>query len=87
MEQKFIKPPVEVRYKEELDALAANDTSRKPENWVLSPKAVRTFILGSSKPITASDGRKIEIRKKFFTFFIVFGNFLISQILNSIEEV
>ena len=66
MEQKFIKPPVEVRYKEELDALAANDTSRKPENWVLSPKAVRTFILGSSKPITASDGRKIEIRKKFF---------------------
>ena len=45
MEQKFIKPPVEVRYKDELEALAFNDTSRKPENWVLSPKAVRTFIL------------------------------------------
>lgn len=66
MEQKLIKPPVEVRYREELQALAENDTARKPENWVLSPKAVRTFILGSSKPIVTVDGRKIEIRKKFF---------------------
>lgn len=66
MEQKFIKPPVEIRYKDELEALAFNDTSRKPENWVLSPKAVRTFILGSSKPITTADGGKIEIRKKFY---------------------
>ena len=66
METKLIKPPVEVRYREELQALAENDSARKPENWVLSPKAVRTFILGSPKPITTADGKKIEIRKKFF---------------------
>ncbi len=66
MEQKFIKPPVEERYKKELEALAMNDSSRKPENWRLSPKAVRAFILGSDIPLTAPDGSKIEIRKKFF---------------------
>ena len=65
MEQKYIKPPMEVRYKEELQALAAVDTGRKPENWQLSPKAVRTFILGASKPLKYN-GNKIEIRKKFF---------------------
>lgn len=65
MEQKLIKPPVEIRYAEELEALSANDTGRKPENWKLSPKAVRTFILGSPKPIEYN-GRKIEIKKKFF---------------------
>ncbi len=65
MEQNYIKPPVEVRYWEELAALAANDTARKPDNWKLSPKAVRTFILGSAKPLTFG-GKKIEIRKKFF---------------------
>ena len=66
MEQKMIRPPVEVRYREELDALAALDSGRKPENWVLSPKAVRTFILGSARPLRTPDGRQIEIRKKYF---------------------
>lgn len=66
MENNMIKPPVEIRYRDELQALAENDNARKPENWVLSPKAVRTFILGSSKPVTTADGRQIEIRKKFF---------------------
>lgn len=46
-EQRLLRPPVEVRYKEELEALKATDTDRKPENWRLSPRAVRTFILGS----------------------------------------
>lgn len=66
MEKNYIKPPVEVRYQKELSALAANDTGRKPDNWKLSPKAVRTFILGTSKPIVMPDGEKIEIGKKFF---------------------
>ncbi len=66
MDQKFIKPPVEARYKDELDALAFNDSGRKPLNWILSPKAVRTFILGSSKPLKTADGKSIEIRKKFY---------------------
>ena len=46
-----LKPPVEARYREELEALQALDTDRKPLNWKLSPKAVRTFILGSREPL------------------------------------
>lgn len=65
MEQKIIKPPVEIRYAEELAALKAIDTGRKPENWQLSPKAVRTFILGSPKNIEYN-GKSISIKKKFF---------------------
>ena len=65
MEQlREIKPPVEVRYKKELDALAAQDTGKRPLNWKLSPQAVRTFILGSRDPIRYN-GEEITIRKKY----------------------
>ncbi|MCH5337666.1 MAG: AAA family ATPase [Acetatifactor sp.] len=65
MEQiREIKPPVEIRYKKELDALAAQDTGRRPLNWKLSPQAVRTFILGSRKPILWN-GEEVVIRKKY----------------------
>ena len=60
MEQKYIKPPVEIRYADELEALKASDTGRKPDNWYLSPKAVRTFILGSDK-VFEHNGNKIRI--------------------------
>ena len=46
-------------------ALEAADTAKKPQNWRLSPQAVRTFILGSSKPLTYQ-GESISIRKKYF---------------------
>ncbi len=59
-----IKPPVEVRYQKELEALAAQDTGKRPLNWKLSPKAVRTFILGSNKPLEWN-GEEIIIRKKY----------------------
>lgn len=65
MSKEFIKPPVEVRYQEELEALSKNDTSEKPVGWKLSPKAVRTFILGSPSPIPYKD-KTISIKKKFF---------------------
>ena len=65
MERKAeIKPPVEVRYQKELEALAAQDTGKRPMNWKLSPKAVRTFILGSKKPLEWN-GEEIVIRKKY----------------------
>ena len=65
MEQlREIKPPVEVRYKKELDALTAQDTGTRPWNWQLSPHAVRTFILGSREPIRYN-GEEITIRKKY----------------------
>lgn len=59
-----IKPPVEVRYKKELEALQALDTGRRPMNWKLSPKAVRTFILGSKEPL-CWDGEELVIQKKY----------------------
>ncbi len=63
--ENLIKPPVEVRYREELEALKATDLSKKPQNWELSPQAVRTFILGSRTPILYN-GKEIVIRKKYF---------------------
>ena len=64
-QEQLIKPPVEIRYRQELAALKANDSARKPENWQLSPQAVRTFILGSKKPLTY-EGKTYDIQKKYF---------------------
>lgn len=56
---------MEELYKEEIEALKANDTGKKPLNWQMSAKAVRTFILGSSKPLLYQ-GREVNITKKFY---------------------
>jgi MoxR-like ATPase len=50
------RPPAEITYEKELETLAASDSGPKPPGWALSPRAVRTFILGDP-----SRG----IRKKF----------------------
>lgn len=63
--QESIKPPVEVRYQEELEVLRNTDTGRKPENWQMSPKAVRTFILGNHKPVEYQ-GKEYVISKKYY---------------------
>ena len=66
--QETIKPPVELRYQEELEALKKVDEeqgNKKPDNWQMSPKAVRTFILGSEKPIKYKR-KNISIKKKYF---------------------
>lgn len=63
MDQNYIKPPVEVRYAEQLQALKENDDGKKPENWLLSPKAVRTFILGGE--VDTKNG-KLVIPRKFY---------------------
>lgn len=63
--QESIKPPVEVRYKEELEVLRNTDTGRRPENWRMSPMAVRTFILGSAQPVQY-EGKEYYIEKKYF---------------------
>ena len=62
---KMLKPPVEILYKEELDALKKNDDGIKPANWKLSPKAIRMFILGSNKPLNYKN-KEITISKKFY---------------------
>ncbi|MDO5558337.1 MAG: AAA family ATPase [Oscillospiraceae bacterium] len=59
---KIQKPLTEELYKEQLEALAQSDkNNRKPEGWKLSPKAVRTFILGSEKPVCGT-----RISQKFY---------------------
>ncbi|MCL1993735.1 MAG: AAA family ATPase [Spirochaetes bacterium] len=61
--QTLIKAPVEVQFAGELQALRENDGNNpKPENWLLSPRAVRTFILGSRD----DKGGKPEITQKYF---------------------
>ena len=65
MAQEFIKPPVEIRYREELEALKNTDEGKRPENWQMSPKAVRTFILGSQRPIV-HEGKENIIGKKYY---------------------
>lgn len=64
-EIKALKPTVEILYAEELAALEANDNGPKPANWRLSPKAVRTFILGSSKPLKLKR-KNVNVTKKFY---------------------
>lgn len=65
MLEKMLKPPVEVLYKEELAALKKNDDGLKPNGWVLSPKAVRKFILGSNETLIYKN-KEVHINKKFF---------------------
>jgi MoxR-like ATPase len=50
------RPPAEVLYADELAKLAEKDSGPKPPGWHLSPRAVRTFIVGD---------KALGIRKKF----------------------
>jgi MoxR-like ATPase len=52
-----LRPPAELQYAKELEALATADKDPKPPGWKLSPRAVRSFICGSDKPL---------VRRKFF---------------------
>jgi MoxR-like ATPase len=61
----LIKDLAEVKYKEELDALIANDTYNKPENWKLSPQKVLEFICGSNTKYQYQ-GKAYEIKKKWY---------------------
>lgn len=57
-----LRPPVEVKYAEELLYLESKDTGRKPFSWRLSPKMVRIFVLGSRD----SDGLDRKIAQKWY---------------------
>jgi MoxR-like ATPase len=41
-----LRQPAEIEYAAELEALRAVDKEPRPEGWLLSPKAVRTYVLG-----------------------------------------
>lgn len=57
-----LRLPAEEKYAEELAYLAAQDADLKPFAWRLSPRMIRTFILGS----TPQDKLDREIKQKFF---------------------
>ncbi|MFD9065861.1 AAA family ATPase [Kitasatospora purpeofusca] len=58
----LLRAPAEIKYADELDYLASVDTGPKPSTWWLSPKMIRTFVLGSER----SDGLDREIGQKWF---------------------
>jgi len=45
-----LRPPAEVRFADELQALSDSDRGERPDGWRLSPRAVRSFICGSESP-------------------------------------
>ena len=59
------KPLTEIKYKEELEALRANDSGMRPAGWKMSPKAVRSFILGEKKTLEYN-GKEVTISQKFY---------------------
>jgi MoxR-like ATPase len=54
----ILRQPAEIEYAAELAALAAADRDERPDGWNLSPKAVRTYILGGK-------AGQAEIRPKY----------------------
>jgi hypothetical protein len=63
-----LREPAEVRFADELRALTASDAAPKPPGWRLSPRAVRTFIIGSNdeKPAKKKKADATPITRKFF---------------------
>jgi len=62
-----LRQPAEVEYAHELKALEAADKDARPEGWRLSPKAVRTYVLGGKvggveiRPKYVGNQRLVEI--------------------------
>jgi MoxR-like ATPase len=65
-----LRPPCETLFAEELAALKTNDNGKKPTGWHLSPKAVRTFIVGTDEKSLNHEWqgtkRSTVVRKKFY---------------------
>ena len=53
----ILRPPAEKVYADELSRLAAKDGAPRPPGWRLSPRAVRSFVLGDAK---------LDVRRKFY---------------------
>jgi MoxR-like ATPase len=68
-EPELLREPAEVKYRRELEALRQNDKDQPPAAWLLSPRAVLSYIVGAKKPQKATlDGKVVEvpITRKFF---------------------
>jgi MoxR-like ATPase len=58
----ILRQPAEVKYADELVDLASVDDGPKPFDWRLSPRMIRTFILGSQP----GDKLGREVKQKFY---------------------
>lgn len=58
MTQQVLRARAEQQYAHELDALKAHDQAAKPPQWLLSPKAVVDYLLGT----TLADGTEISAK-------------------------
>jgi len=47
---KIIRAYAEDRYAEELAAIRKSDKAKRPENWMMSPQAVVTYVMGGTLP-------------------------------------
>ena len=62
-----LRRPAETEYAAELAALRAADRDARPDGWLLSPKAVRTYVLGGKagamtiRPKYLGNQRVVEI--------------------------
>lgn len=63
--KQLLREPAELRYADELEALAKGDADQRPPGWKLSPRAVRTFIVGSDLRSRKLEGNGAAITKKF----------------------
>lgn len=62
----YLREPAEIRYGAELETLAQRDLAAKPPGWKLSPKAIRTFIVGEEfEKRSRKDATPTLITKKF----------------------
>jgi MoxR-like ATPase len=63
----ILRQPAEMVYAGEIETLKTSDRHDRPANWVLSPRAVRTFILGT--PTGSGRDRnaaKDSVTRKFY---------------------
>lgn len=58
----LLRAPAETKYSEELAYLASADTAKRPFSWLLSPRMVRIFVLGSRD----KDGLDRTIAQKWY---------------------
>ncbi|MFK8111087.1 MAG: AAA family ATPase [Rubripirellula sp.] len=63
-----LRLPAETQYAQQLAALQQADQDAKPENWLLSPRAVLRYIVGEESVKAKVGGKNVEVQitKKFF---------------------
>lgn len=63
-----VREPAEVRHADQIEALKQNDPDTPPKPWLLSPRAVLSYIVGGKTLTAKIDGKNVEvpITRKFF---------------------